>query len=90
MGVLLVAYDIPDDRRRKQVAKALGQLGRRVQYSVFLVHRGTAEEVAKTLEPLLVPTEDDVRIHPLCALCEAKAILLGLAGAEGQERFWVI
>ena len=44
----------------------------------------------KALQPLLLPSEDDLRIHPLCALCEAKAILLGRANAGGQERFWVV
>lgn len=33
--MLLVAYDIPDDRRRAKVAKVLLRFGRRVQYCVF-------------------------------------------------------
>ncbi|MDO5645262.1 MAG: CRISPR-associated endonuclease Cas2 [Dermabacter sp.] len=33
----LIAYDIPDDRRRTRVAKAIGQYGDRIQYSVFIV-----------------------------------------------------
>ncbi len=77
--MLLVAYDIPDDRHRDRVAKALLQLGRRVQYSVFLVHRGTAEEVGRALAALIAPKEDNVRIYVLCAGCEAKSVLLGRA-----------
>ena len=77
--MILVCYDIPDDRRRKKVAKALAGLGRRVQYSVFLVHRAGSAEIAATLSPLLRPAEDDVRIHPLCGTCEPKAVLLGRA-----------
>lgn len=82
MGLILVAYDIPDDRRRKKVAKALARLGRRVQYSVFLVHRATAEEIASSVRPILLAAEDDVRIHPVCLACERKAILLGKAAKE--------
>ena len=34
----LISYDIPDDRRRSQLAKALKGFGTRVQYSVFEAH----------------------------------------------------
>ena len=63
MAMLLVAYDIPDDQRRRKVMKALVRLGRRVQYSVFVVRRGSAEAVEAVLRPLIVPADDDVRIH---------------------------
>lgn len=33
----VVAYDIPDDRRRARVAKVLEGYGDRLQYSVFVV-----------------------------------------------------
>ncbi len=48
--MLLVAYDIPHDRRRDRVAGVLLRYGRRVQYSVFLLERGTAEEVSRAVE----------------------------------------
>lgn len=80
--MLLVAYDIPDDRRRTRVMKALARRGRRVQYSVFLLPEAHASEVAAELRSLLVPEEDDVRIHPLCGGCEAKAVTLGTAVAR--------
>lgn len=54
-GAMLVAYDVVDDKRRGKVAKALGRLGRRVQYSVFLLKRGTPEEVAAALAGLIAP-----------------------------------
>lgn len=33
----IIAYDIPNDRRRSRVAKVLETYGDRVQYSVFVV-----------------------------------------------------
>lgn len=36
-GVLLFAYDIPDDKRRGRIAKLLLTYGDRIQYSVFIV-----------------------------------------------------
>lgn len=84
--MLLVAYDIPDDRRRARVMKALARLGRRVQYSVFLLLQSTPEQIAAELGPLIDAREDDVRIHPLCGACEKKAVLLGLATVVVPER----
>ena len=37
--IYLVCYDIEDDRERNRVAKTLLRHGRRVQYSVFELHR---------------------------------------------------
>ena len=82
MPCVLVVYDIPHNRRRHRVAKLLGRLGRRVQWSVFLVWRADPEEIAKALAPEIEPAEDNVRIHPLCGNCEGKELLLGLAKAR--------
>ena len=38
---VVVAYDIPDDRRRTRVAKVLEDYGDRVQYSVFEMNLDT-------------------------------------------------
>jgi CRISPR-associated protein Cas2 len=92
MPLYLVAYDIPDDRRRVKVAKALARFGVRVQYSVFLAERGNAAEIAQAISPVLEAGEDDVRIHPLCATCHGRAVLLGRAArtARLSARFTVV
>jgi CRISPR-associated protein Cas2 len=86
---LLVAYDIPDDRRRVRVHKALLRVGTPVQGSVFLIHHEAVHEVkvreiAELLRPLLKPREDDIRLHPLCECCQERSILLGLASSPTQ------
>lgn len=48
----LVAYDIPDDRRRTRLAKVLASYGDRVQYSVFVVDAARSK---------LVRMRDDVK-----------------------------
>lgn len=82
MSVLLVAYDITDDRRRTRVTKLLARHGRRVQYSVFVLPDATAEEIAAEVTPLILEKEDNVRIHPLCATCGGKTVMLGVAGSR--------
>lgn len=39
MAIYLVCYDIEDNRERSKVARALLRHGKRVQYSVFELHR---------------------------------------------------
>jgi CRISPR-associated endonuclease Cas2 len=80
--LLLVAYDIPDDARRRRVMKALERLGRRVQYSVFVVEGSAVVAVAAALRGEIQPQEDNVRIQLVCARCAAQAALLGLAQEE--------
>ena len=73
--VVIVSYDIPDDRRRGKVCRLLKDFGERVQYSVFECHLRPQElaRLQKRLRPLLVPEEDDVRFYRLCETCRRKA-----------------
>ena len=79
MALLLVCYDVPDDRRRTRMAKALSQLGTRLQLSVFLLEDRTVIEVTRLLLPLLDEEVDNMCIQPLCATCAGKPVLLGRA-----------
>ena len=68
---VLVSYDIPNDKRRTRVMKALKDFGTRVQYSVFECDL-TAEQLLRLrqrLRGLVNPKEDDVRLYFLCESC---------------------
>ena len=67
----VISYDIPDDRRRSQLAKVLKGFGTRVQYSVFEAHlnRRQYEELKRAVERLIEPSEDSVRYYALCSAC---------------------
>ena len=74
----LITYDIPDDKRRARVAKALGAYGDRVQYSVFVVD-------AAPVRLARLEREVDALIHP-----EADSVLLcdvGLLSSVDEQRF---
>jgi CRISPR-associated protein Cas2 len=75
----LITYDVPDDRRRLKVAKALEALGERVQYSVFEAWLTPAERkrLQKRLEKILDEQEDSLRIYSLCAACRERVVTLG-------------
>ena len=67
----LISYDIPDDRRRSQLAKVLKGYGNRVQYSVFEAHLNGRQfdELKQTVARLIDASEDSVRYYALCNAC---------------------
>ena len=52
----VISYDIPDNRRRSQLAKVLKGFGSRVQYSVFEAHLNGKqyEELSAPLHVLFI------------------------------------
>lgn len=58
----LIAYDVPDDRRRTRLAKQLLTYGDRVQYSVFVVDVSPARmaRLKALIEGVIVRSEDSV------------------------------
>lgn len=67
----LVAYDVPDDKRRLRIAKILEDFGTRVQYSVFECHLETRhlERLKKRLSRVAEDEKDSIRIYRLCRSC---------------------
>lgn len=63
----VVAYDIPDDRRRARIAKTLEGYGDRLQYSVFVVVARPAKLVRlrDSLAAKVVPREDSIAFFDL-------------------------
>lgn len=87
----VVAYDIPDDRRRNRVHKALCGLGRWTQYSVFECHLSDKELVVmrEKVGRLLKPEEDSLRIYPLCQACAEKVETIGSEKPK-EERVFIV
>lgn len=77
----VVAYDIPDDRRRNSVARFLNGYGERVQYSVWecLLTASQAEKMRQGLARRIKAEEDRVRIYRLCPVCAGEVQTLGQA-----------
>ncbi len=77
----VVAYDIPDDRRRNQVARFLNGYGERVQYSVYecMLTASQAERLRQGLARRIKAEEDRVRIYRLCPVCAEETQILGQA-----------
>ena len=75
----VIAYDIPDDRRRTKAHQILMGFGKWTQYSLFECFLSRKELVllqSKLVEHL-VAKEDSVRFYPLCANCVEKVETVG-------------
>ncbi len=75
----VVAYDIPNDKRRTKVHKILLGYGKWTQYSLFecFLTRKQLLLLQATLEEHLVAKQDSVRFYPLCANCVSKVEMVG-------------
>lgn len=75
----VIAYDIPDDRRRTRVHKILLGFGKWTQYSLFECFLSRKELVLlrSKLAEHLIPKEDSVRFYPLCANCVERVETVG-------------
>lgn len=72
--LIVVAYDIPDDRRRVRLHTLLLGFGEPVQESVFECELTEAQlrVLKRRLARVVRPAQDNVRFYPLCADCAAK------------------
>jgi CRISPR-associated protein Cas2 len=78
---VVVAYDVPDDRRRGRLHKRLRAWLHPVQKSVFegeLPPR-SLPKLVKVVEACLEFEQDDVRIYVLCGGCRTSTLLVGRA-----------
>jgi len=86
----VIAYDIPNDRRRTKVLKILRGFGQWTQYSVFECFLSAKELILlhDRLRKQIRPDEDSVRFYPLCRTCCNKVETVG--GAKPENPVTVI
>lgn len=85
----VVAYDIPNDKRRAKVHKALRGFGDWTQYSLFECFLSAKDliRLRAKLDDLLEPDEDSVRLYPLCAACQDAVETVGSAPPKEKITF---
>ncbi len=77
--MLLVCYDISNNRRRYRVDKVLSGYGVRVQKSVFECHLQPAERrlLEQELLRLIMEDEDSIRLYSMCIKDEKRILIYG-------------
>ena len=90
--LIVISYDLPNDRRRTRLANALEDFGVRVQYSVFecLLTPDQIERFRARMASLLDPAEDSVRIYRLCQDCVEKIEILGQGKVTEDTGVYVV
>ena len=79
---LVLAYDVPNDRRRRRLHERLLDHGVPVQYSVFELPERSLADVLTMLEKE-TRREDCVRIYRLCRVCRQRVTVLGVGQGSG-------
>lgn len=74
--MIVVAYDISDDRRRNHVVKILEKAGVRINYSVFecMLTDAQYEKLRNDILCELNLKEDTVAYYPICVDCYTKIV----------------
>jgi CRISPR-associated protein Cas2 len=89
---IVISYDIPDDRRRTKVMKALKDFGQHVQYSVFEcdLKRDDYARLRQRLKKLVNPRQDNVRFYVLSQEDLKKRRVWGVERNEVDVRPWYL
>lgn len=71
---IVLAYDIPDDRRRARLFKTLKRFGSPVQESVFEFHLNQSEilHLKRAVREVINDGQDQVRYYFLCPTCHQR------------------
>ena len=79
MGFMVVAYDVPSDKRRTRLHKELKNYGDPVQYSVFEfdLKPKQRQSMIKVIKSHIKQKEDRVRVYDFCGGCRAKTLIFG-------------
>jgi CRISPR-associated protein Cas2 len=87
----VIAYDIPDDRRRTKVHKILSGFGTWTQYSLFECFLSKKElvQLRAKLAKHLKDTQDSVRFYPLCASCVEKVETVG-GSLPHEDKLYIV
>lgn len=87
---VVVAYDIPEDKRRTKIHKILKSYGQWMQFSLFECNLTDTQytKLRNRLSKLIKPEQDSVRFYFLCACCHNKVERIGGEGVRDETIFF--
>lgn len=91
--LIVVAYDISDDKTRTRLHKTLRRFGERVQFSVFecILTADLFEQMRREVALALEHQELwRVRYYEICEGCRRRTVTLGQAFTTTLERLYVV
>ncbi|MGI0488922.1 CRISPR-associated endonuclease Cas2 [Pantanalinema rosaneae CENA516] len=77
--LVVIVYDIPDDKRRLKLSNFLEGYGRRVQYSVFECFLSLDEmrQLFQQIQRRVKPEEDSIRFYWLSQEAVSRVLVIG-------------
>jgi len=90
--LVLVVYDIPDDKRRLKLSNFLEGYGRRVQYSVFECFLSLEEmrQLHQKVQKRVKPAEDSVRFYWISQEAVSRVLTIGSPPPEKPPEVYII
>lgn len=87
----IIAYDVPNDKRRTKIHKILCGFGAWTQFSLFECFLTARQlvQLRQRLADVVQTDEDSLRFYPLCAACQDKVETVGSAPPEEPAVFVV-
>lgn len=88
----IVAYDIPNTKRRTRVFKTMRSFGKHSQFSVFecTLDEEEFKQMLDKIKKIIKIEDDKITIYPLCGNCQSKIITLGQSRLFIEEDIVVI
>ena len=89
---IVVAYDIPDNKRRTRLHKLLRRYGEAVEYSLFecLISDAQFVELQRAVAKVISEGEDNVRYYDICSACKRLTKTLGRAVSTSIPDAYII
>jgi CRISPR-associated protein Cas2 len=90
--MVVIVYDIPNDKRRTKLSNFLEGYGRRVQWSAFECFI-TIEEMRKLyqkVQKLVKPSEDNVRFYWLSEETTSLTLTIGSEKPQPPPNYYVL
>ncbi|HOX84345.1 MAG TPA: CRISPR-associated endonuclease Cas2 [bacterium] len=90
--LIIVAYDIEDDRTRSRLMKKLKDFGPRVQYSVFEADLNPDElpKLRAMLEKVELKDNDSIRLYRICRACAAEVKIWGQGEVTKDKDYYIV
>ncbi len=91
--IVVVCYDIVDDRRREDVATLLSGYGPRVQLSVFECEVHSTDELCRLraeIRARIDTLEDQVRLYPTTSQTFGQRYIIGARTVEERQDYWIV
>lgn len=90
--LVLIVYDIPDDKRRTKLSNFLEGYGRQVQYSVFecFLNLPQMRDLHEKVEKKVNCEEDNVRFYWISKNANSKTLTIGSDRPQPPPNYYVI